>query len=146
MRNGRRLILVFNGTKSVNQRAREAERVLDWGFREFDNYTLFEAGDTADEAEVWLGREASVPLVIKNELTLTMRRKARRDMSVKVVYDTPIPAPIQEGAELATLIVTAPEIETIVVPLYAGANIDQLGVFGRVEAAVDYLLWGASGD
>ena len=146
LRNGRRLILVFNGTESVNQRAREAERLLDWGFREFDNYTLFEAGDTADEAEVWLGREASVPLVIKNELTLTMRRKARREMSVKVVYDTPIPAPIQEGEELATLIVTAPETETIVVPLYAGASINQLGLFGRVEAAVGYLLWGAAGD
>ena len=146
LRNGRRLILVFNGTESVSQRAREAERVLDWGFREFDNYTLFEAGDTADEAEVWLGREASVPLVIKNELTLTMPRKARRDMRVKVVYDTPIPAPIQAGEELATLIVTAPETETIVVPLYAGASIDQLGLFGRVEAAVGYLLWGASGD
>jgi D-alanyl-D-alanine carboxypeptidase (penicillin-binding protein 5/6) len=146
VRNGRRLILVFNGTESVNQRAREAELLLEWGFREFDNYTLFEAGDTADEAEVWLGREASVPLVIKNELTLTMARKARRDMSVKVVYDTPIPAPIQAGEELATLIVTAPEIETIVVPLYAGASISQLGLFGRVKAAVGYLLWGASGN
>jgi D-alanyl-D-alanine carboxypeptidase (penicillin-binding protein 5/6) len=40
-RDGRRLILVVNGLKSMNERSRESERLLDWGFNEFDTYKIF---------------------------------------------------------------------------------------------------------
>ena len=143
VRNGRRLILVMNGLESVQDRAREAERLLDWGFREFANYTLFGAGDVVDNAPVWLGAQATVPLVIQNELTLTLSRSARRNLTVKAVYQSPIPARIETGTELAKLVVEAPDIQSIELPLVAGADVDRLGVFGRLRAAVGYLVWGA---
>src|SRR3546814_7186535 len=56
-REGRRLILVVNGLKNVNERSREAERLLEWGFREFGAYRLFAAGETVAAAPAWLRSE-----------------------------------------------------------------------------------------
>ncbi len=142
-RNGRRLILVLNGLETVQDRAREAERLLDWGFQEFGNYTLFNAGDVVDNAPVWLGEEATVPLVIANNLTVTLSRSARRKLTVTAVYQSPLPARITEGTPLATLVVEAPETPSIELPLLAGADVGRLGLFGRLGAALSYLVWGA---
>ena len=142
VRNGRRLILVLNGLDSSQDRAREAERLLDWGFREFANYTLFTEGEVVENAPVWLGVQSTVPLVIQDELTLTLSRSARRNMTVKTVYQGPIPARIESGTELAKLVIEAPDTQSVELPLFAGADVDRLGVFGRLGAAVSFLVWG----
>jgi len=144
MRQDRRLILVAHGMDSMRSRDRESQRLLDWGFREFNNYTLFTAGETVAEAPVWLGRSAKVPMVIRRPLTITLPRKARHSMQVATVYQAPIAAPIEIGAELAKVVITAPGVETIEVPLVAGAKVDRLGFTGRVKAALSYLLWGTA--
>ncbi len=145
VRKGRRLILVVNGLESVKQRSRESERLLDWGFREFGNYALFKAGDQVLDAGVWLGAQASVPLVIENDLTLTLERKLRRKMKVAVEIVEPVPAPIKQGQELGTLVISAPSMESITIPLLAGKDVGRLGMFGRLGAAFKYLAWGAPG-
>ncbi len=144
-RNGRRLVLVVNGLESKKQRAEEPERLIDWGFREFGNYALFAAGETVAEAPVWLGETGTVPLIIEQDLKLTLPRKARRDMKVTIRYDSPVPAPIAEGTQIADLVVTAPGEADIVIPLMAGADVPMLGLVGRLGAALDFLLWGESG-
>ncbi|MEO9899559.1 D-alanyl-D-alanine carboxypeptidase family protein [Nisaea sp.] len=145
VRNGRRLILVVNGLESVSARSREGEALIDWGFREFENYSLFERGSVVANADVWLGNSKTVPLVTDNDVLLTLKRTARQKMKVSVVYEGPIPAPISAGTQLATLKVSAPEMEDVTIPLYAGADVNQLGVFGKVGAAVEYLVWGSGG-
>src|SRR3546814_16501731 len=84
-------------------RADESDRLLSWGFREFDNYALFKAGDTVDEAQVWLGAEETVPLVIAEDLKVTLPRTDRQGMQAAVVSDAPLTAPISAGQEIATL-------------------------------------------
>ena len=143
-RQGRRLILVVNGLTSRKHRTRETTRLLDWAYREFDNFKLFDAGETVDNAAVWLGEDAKVPLIIENEMTLTLPRKSRRKMEVKVNYDSPIAAPIQSGERLAMLTVSAPDAETQQIPLIAGKSVSRLGMFGRLSAALRYLAWGAA--
>ena len=144
-RGDRRLILVVNGLLSRKARAREPERLLEWGFREFNNYTLFKAGDRVTEADVWLGRNTFVPLHIEENLVLTLARKARLGMKVTVEYEGPIPAPIAKGDRLAKLVITAPETEPLEVPLVAGDDVQRLSLFGRLGAALGYILWGQSG-
>ncbi|MFQ5763817.1 MAG: D-alanyl-D-alanine carboxypeptidase family protein, partial [Rhodospirillales bacterium] len=101
----RRLILVVNGLATKRDRSREPDRLLGWGFREFNNYKLFTAGEVVTQADVWLGEEATVPLVIENEMLITFPRKARRGMKVVVRFENPIAAPIAKGQEVATLVV-----------------------------------------
>lgn len=141
-RNGRRLVLVVNGLDSVSARSREAERLLDFGFREFKNYELFGEGETVDEAPVWLGEANTVPLVLDAPLTITMQRKARRDMKVAVQMDKQVPAPVKKGDRVATLVITAPDSETIERPLFAAQDVDRRGLVGRVTAAISHLVFG----
>ncbi|NQV78962.1 MAG: D-alanyl-D-alanine carboxypeptidase [Alphaproteobacteria bacterium] len=143
MRKGRRLILVINGLESVNQRSQESERLLDIGFREFNNFPMFSANDVVEDAQVWLGREPTVPLVLEEGLLLTMSRKARRDMKVTVVYDSPIAAPIEKGAHLAQLRIEGPNMEPVVRDLVAAVAVDRLGFVGRLGAAISHIVWGS---
>lgn len=144
-RDGRRLILVVNGLDSVRERRTESQKLLDWGFREFDNYDLFAEGETVSSANVWLGSETKVDLVANKEILLTLPRSASRDMKVTVVYDGPVPAPISQGDQIATLKVEVPDRDNIEFPLYAAHDVGRLGFVGRIGAAFKYLLWGANG-
>lgn len=143
VQNGRRLILVVNGLPSMQARADESDRLMSWGFREFDNYALFKAGDVVDEAPVWLGAEETVPLVIAEDLKVTLPRADRNGMQVAVVYDSPIPAPVPAGQEIAKLRVTWPGGVPVEVPLQAGKEVEQLGAFGRIAASIKFLVLGA---
>lgn len=142
-RGDRRLIMVFNGVKSMNERSREAERLMELGFSQFDNYKIFTAGTVVDEADVWLGNAARVPLVIDRNLAMTLPRQTRGNIKVTVSYDNPIPAPIAKGTPIAKLTVVNRDAVVSEVPLLAGADVQQLGFTGRISAAVSYLLWGA---
>ncbi len=140
----RRLILVINGLSSNKERSEESDRLLNWGFSEFTNVTLFRKGDTVDTAEVWLGAKPTVALQAPESLTVTLPRAARREMKVSVVLDQPVPAPIKAGTRLATLKVVAPGLDPIEKPLVAAESVDRLGFVGRISAAVKYLFWGYS--
>jgi len=137
-RGDRRLVLVLNGLDSVTQRAREAERLLEWGFRSFESVTVFNAQDRVEEAPVWLGERASVPLVLEEKLAVTLPRQARPQMEVSVRYDAPVPAPIRKGDTLGSLQVSAPGFEPVERPLIAGADVAALGPVGRVLAVTQH--------
>jgi serine-type D-Ala-D-Ala carboxypeptidase (penicillin-binding protein 5/6) len=143
-RDGRRLILVVAGLESPGQRARESERLLEHGFRDFKAYELFHAGQTVESAPVWLGDQETVPLITDQSVVLTLTPEARRALEVKVVYDGPVPAPVALGAPVAQLEITAPGIEPRRVPLIAGEEIQEAGLLGRMSSALGYLIWGRS--
>ncbi len=144
IRDGRRLILVLNGMSSVNERSRESEKLLDWGYREWGNYTLFKAGEKASEAEVWLGTQPTVPLVADRDVIVTLPRLSREKMKVTVSYDGPVAAPIAKGAVIAKVTVEAPDVPDMEQPLSAGEAVERLGSLGRIAAAMHYLVWGQS--
>ena len=144
-RGERRVIMVINGLKSIKERAEESERLIEWAFREFENYALFKSGDVVADADVWLGEAATVPLVAGDKLEVTMPRKARRDMKVTAVYDGPIAAPIKKGQPVGKLVIAAPGVDTVELPLLAGADVEKLGFTGRMGAALKHILWGSKG-
>ncbi len=145
VRGDRRLILVVNGLASKKERSAEPQRLLDWGFREYDNYALLKSGEVFEEAQVWLGSQPTVQLIVEADLTLTLPKKSRRDMKVTVNYQGPLPAPIKKGQQMATLNINVPGMDPVQVPLVAAADVEQLGLFGRLGAAFRHILWGSSG-
>jgi D-alanyl-D-alanine carboxypeptidase (penicillin-binding protein 5/6) len=135
-RGERRLIAVLNGMTSMRMRAEESERILEWGFREFENVVLFRASDTVEQAPVYLGDRATVPLVGGRDLVLTLPRQWRRNLAVKLRYDGPVPAPIAKGQEIGQLDVSGQGVPPMTLPLYAGADIAKLGVLSRIPAVI----------
>ncbi|TNE38407.1 MAG: D-alanyl-D-alanine carboxypeptidase [Alphaproteobacteria bacterium] len=143
-RDGRRIVLVVNGLGSAKERSREGERLLEWAFREYDNYALFKAGDVVDNAQVWLGSKDTVPLTLEKNLLVTLSHQQRKSMTVKVTYDQPIPAPIVKGTPVAQLTVAAPGMNTVTAPLVAAEDVTVPGPFKRLTSAVEYLVFGPS--
>ena len=149
VRNKRRLLLVLNGLKSIRERSSESARLLDWGFRETKSYELFKKGDkikssTIERADVWLGEAKKITLAYGKNLTLTMSRKARQSLKVKINYKNPIAAPIKMGASIGIATVTAPDLEPIKIPIIAEQDIQRLGFLGRMFNALKFLLFGKS--
>jgi D-alanyl-D-alanine carboxypeptidase (penicillin-binding protein 5/6) len=142
IRDGRRLILVVNGLTSMAERAQETARLVEWGFRESTNTTVFRAGDTVVEAPVWLGSQDKVPLVVAKPVQITAPTGQTVTPRVVARFDGPIAAPITKGAKLGTAVVTLPDNRTVEYPLEAGADVERQGVFGRVTTMIRHYLFG----
>ena len=141
-RDGRRVIVVAHGMDSMQIRADQGAALVEWAFREFENYTLAKAGQVLEEAPVWYGAQETVPLVVDKDLVATLPKAARKSLEVKAVFDGPVPAPIQKGQQIGKLVITAGEISPLEAPIYAGADVERLGMFGRVFAALKHLILG----
>jgi D-alanyl-D-alanine carboxypeptidase (penicillin-binding protein 5/6) len=100
VREGRRLIVVVGGLKSRRDRAQEAERLLDSGFRKFRAVRIFSAGDTVGQARVWGGEEPSVKLVTKNDILTLLSEEEQATAEVQLVYSGPLKAPIKAGTAI----------------------------------------------
>ncbi len=141
-RNGRRVILVLNGMSSMRERAEESERLMDWAFFNFEDVTLFSAGDTIEQVPVWLGTSRSVPLVTGRDVTVTMPRNWRQKASVKVGFDTPLTAPVAKGDVVGKLTLAGDGVPHLEVPLMAGADVPRLGLPGRAMAVLSKYVGG----
>lgn len=131
IQNGRRLVMVVAGLDSFNGRIEESVRFMDWGFKAWRAMPLFRKGATVEQAEVQLGWAGTVPLVAPRDLAVTLPAASSGAVSVRVVYDGPIKAPIAKGQEIARLVVSTRDTGEQVMPLVAGEGVSEAGFFGR---------------
>ncbi|MGB8315082.1 MAG: D-alanyl-D-alanine carboxypeptidase family protein [Aestuariivirga sp.] len=103
VRDGRRLILVVAGLTSIKERKEEAQKLLDWGFRQFKTIDVYTAGDVVSKARVWGGSSRWVDLVIKQDLRLALSPKEQEHVEVKLSYAGPLIAPVKAGERLGTV-------------------------------------------
>lgn len=141
-RGDRRLIEAMGGMKSNKERSEEAEKLINWGFREFDNYKILEQGQMVAEVPVWMGKEDNVGLIVNEDVVKTIARGKVIDTKMTVVFDKPVRAPIKKGDQLGIVKVEIPDREKFDVPLYADKDVDEVGVFGRIKRNLKYRIWG----
>jgi len=136
----RRIVFVLSGLSSTNQRADEAEAVVNWAFRQFSTRNYGKSGDVISRATVWDGSSADVGLALSEDLTTLVPVIGDGQVSFEVEYLDPIPAPISKGDQLGHLVVTIPELEDTRIPLIAAENVPRGGFFRRVLTAGQSLL------
>ena len=141
--NGRRLILVINGLNSKRERAREARKLMTFGFRNFQRDLLVEAGQQVADLPVWHGDEATVKVTTKQRFDIVTPRSGRRKMVATVTYENPVLAPIKTGDKLGKLRVTLPGLVPQEVDLVAAEDVDKGNIIGR---AIDSLIYMMVGD
>jgi D-alanyl-D-alanine carboxypeptidase (penicillin-binding protein 5/6) len=101
---GRRLIVALYGAKSAKERAEEARKLLQWGFRNFEEKLLFKAGETVGDAQVYGGTQTRVPLISKSDVKVLLPRGGSNErLTGKIVYQGPLIAPIEAGATVARI-------------------------------------------
>ncbi len=133
---GRRLIMVINGLKTMNDRAEESRKVMGWGIAGFENVKLFSANKPIESIPVWLGDEKFVTAVVNQDVVITVPKGYADEVISKIFYDSPVSAPIVKGQKLGTLVVTAEGNKTYSYDLLAASDIAKAGIFGKIKAVI----------
>jgi len=129
---GRRVISVINGLGSIKQREEAAQRLIEYGYREFENVTLVKKDQPVSEAEVWLGESETVPLVATEDMVMSLPKFADKNIKLQLHYNGPVAAPVEAGAKIAELSIAVPDMPEMRVPLAAGNTVEKKGIFGRM--------------
>ena len=142
-RNGRRLIVVLNGMRSRKERAEEAKKILDWGFRKFRDINVYEAGETVSRARVWGGVRTWVSLVAKDRVNVLLAPEERDSANAEVVYEGPVKAPVRQGQQIGKLRLTVNGRTVSSQPLYAGESVDEgYSMWRRAFDTVSFMILG----
>lgn len=128
-RDGRRVIMVLNGMESEKERAEESAKLLDWALREFENKTLFKKNETIEVTAVQMGKEKELPLVIAEDLKLTLPKGAADEITAVTTLNGPVVAPIKAGDKIGMLTVSVPNLGSFEREVLAGKDIEELGFF-----------------
>ena len=143
IREDRRIVSVVNGLNSEKERINVTKKLVNWAFRSFVNYNLYEAEAPIQFAKVWLGKESFVPLVLNEDLSVTIQKKNINKFKIKLVYETPIISPIKKGDKLAELhLIEGDDFK--IKNIYSGKDIEKVSRFYRSFSIINYLLFGVS--
>jgi len=136
----RRVVFVLTGMDSKEARAREAEALVNWSFRQFGEKTIAKAGTPIAQAEIWMGERGSVGLVPLEDITVLLPILAGDKIPAEVVYTGPINAPINKGQQLGELVIKPDDLPELRVPLVADADVAAGGFAVRMRAAAELLI------
>ena len=126
---GRRLVVVQNGVKTQNGRKEDAVRMLNWDFRNFEKFALFNADEIVGEALVWGGQQRYVKLRGDGGVRMLLPKNIKqRKLRGEIVYLGPVIAPVREGDRVGELRVTADNGITSSAPLFAAESIEGAGI------------------
>lgn len=132
VQNGRRLIAVLGGLKTKKERWAEASRLIKWGFNDFADFKVFDAGEIVGQARVWGGSSLYVPLIGRGDVKVYLPRfPVGQRLRGEVIYTGPLKPPIQRGDQVAMLRVTSSTGAQGQVPLFAAEPVERGGLMRR---------------
>jgi D-alanyl-D-alanine carboxypeptidase (penicillin-binding protein 5/6) len=136
----RRLVSVVMGTASMEARATESQKLLNWGYAAWDAVRLFEAGKPVVTPEVWKGASKQAQLGAAGAVYVTVPKGEGDKLQTKVERTDPLVAPLAKGQRVGTLKVsTAAGAPLAEVPLQVLEAVPEAGIFGRAWDAIR--LW-----
>lgn len=136
---GRRLIMVVNGLKSMADRRVESKKLINWGVGAFDNVHMYQIDEPVVSVPVWLGISESVPAVINRPVPITVSKGEQPDIVAEIHYDSPVMAPVVKGQKLGQIIIRGPENQIQTADLIAQNDVVKVGYFGKLKAII--LSW-----
>jgi D-alanyl-D-alanine carboxypeptidase (penicillin-binding protein 5/6) len=103
VRDGRRLIMVVGGLQSIAERKKEAQKLLDFGFRQFKPVTAYAANDRVASARVWGGERGSVDLVTPDDMRILLSPAEQEQIEADLYYTGPLMAPVAKGQKVGVV-------------------------------------------
>jgi serine-type D-Ala-D-Ala carboxypeptidase (penicillin-binding protein 5/6) len=139
----RRLIAVVAGLKSKQAREDDPRRLIEWGFKNFKRYRLFDPGQQVSRALVWGGTKFYVPLVGRGPIDLLLPISDDPQVTASIAYMGPVKAPIKKGQQIGWLRVVSMDSDARnQIPLYAGEDIGPSGFAMRGLDSLFVLAFG----
>ena len=140
-RGDRRIVFVITGLTTAQARAEEAEKLVNWAFRQFAQREVAKAGVKIAQADVWMGDQPNVGLTVADDVSLLIPTLGTSDgLDAQVVFDAPISAPITKGQQLGELVISMNGLPEVRLPLVADRNVALGGFSKRMSTAVEVLM------
>jgi len=134
LQNGLRLIVVVNGLEDPDDRASEAKKMLEWGFRNFEARTLFAAQQPVGYAKVFGGESRSVKLASPEPLKVMVQKNGADKLIARVIYSGPVRAPIEAGQPVGVVRVWRGTNVAMEAPVFAA---EPVGKGSTMRRAID---------
>jgi D-alanyl-D-alanine carboxypeptidase (penicillin-binding protein 5/6) len=134
VQNGIRLIVVVNGLDDPDDRATEAKKMLEWGFRNFEARALFSANQPVGYARVFGGDSRSVKLASPEPIKVMVQKNGTDKLIARVIYNGPVRAPVTSGQQVGVVRVWRGANIAMEAPVYAT---DAVGMGSMMRRAID---------
>ncbi|MGY3445478.1 MULTISPECIES: D-alanyl-D-alanine carboxypeptidase family protein [unclassified Bradyrhizobium] len=134
VQNDTRLIVVVNGLEDSEDRATEAKKMLEWGFRSFETRVLIAANQPVGYARVFGGESRSVKLVSPDPIKVMVSKNGNDKLLARVIYSGPVKAPITAGQKIGVVRVWRGANVAMETPVYAA---DAVGTGSTMRRALD---------
>lgn len=136
----RRLISVVLGTTSDQSRAQESQKLLNWGFQNFDTVKLYSKDVAIATPSVWKGSQNSVKIGFTHDVYVTVPKGQGDKIKPLLSRKDPLVAPIDKNSQVGTIKVMSSENKVITeLPVVALEQVAQAGMFGRALDSIR--LW-----
>src|SRR5271169_3988831 len=142
VQNGVRLIVAINGLDDPEDRATEAKKMLEWGFRNFEARTLFAADQPIGFAKVFGGESRSVKLTSREPIKVMVQKNGSDKLIARLVYTGPVRAPVESGQRVGLVKVWRGGNIAVEAPVYAGESIERGSTMRRAIDGASELVIG----
>lgn len=127
----RRLIAVVLGTNSDSARTQESQKLLNWGFQNFDTVKLYSKGQAIATPEIWKGSKGSVKIGFPNDVLVTVPKGVAGKMKPLLERKDPLVAPLAENSRVGTLKMMVDGKPLLELPVVSLEPVNQASIFGR---------------
>jgi serine-type D-Ala-D-Ala carboxypeptidase (penicillin-binding protein 5/6) len=142
VQNGMRLIVVVNGLEDPDDRATEAKKMLEWGFRNFEARPLFAAQQPVGYAKVFGGESRSVKLASPEPIKVMVQKNGTDKLIARVVYSGPLRAPVESGQQVGVVRVWRGTNIAMEAPVYAAESVARGSTIRRAIDGASELVIG----
>jgi serine-type D-Ala-D-Ala carboxypeptidase (penicillin-binding protein 5/6) len=142
VQNGTRLIVVVNGLEDPEDRATEAKKMLEWGFRNFETRIVFAADQALGYARVFGGESRSVKLSSPEPVKVMVQKNGNERLIARIVYNGPVRAPVEVGQKVGVVRVWRGSNIAVEQPVYAAESIGMGSTMRRAIDGVSELVIG----
>jgi serine-type D-Ala-D-Ala carboxypeptidase (penicillin-binding protein 5/6) len=142
VQNGMRLIVVINGLDDPDDRASEAKKMLEWGFRNFEARTLFPAQQSIGYAKVFGGDSRSVKLANPEPIKVMVQKNGTDRLIARVIYSGPVRAPVESGQPVGVVRVWRGANIAVEAPVYAAESVGKGSTMRRAIDGASELVIG----
>ena len=135
-RDGMRLISVVMGTENDDSRVRESQKLLTYGFRNFETSTIYEESEIVKSAPLFYGVEEVISLGVSENVSVTIPRGSYEKLEAQIKVPKIIEAPVRKGDVLGELLLMMDEEAIYRTSVISLEDYEQAGLFSRFS---DYL-------
>jgi D-alanyl-D-alanine carboxypeptidase (penicillin-binding protein 5/6) len=139
-RDGMRLIAVVMGAQTARQRNDGTQKLLEYGFGNFETRKLYSAGQELEAARVLGGELPYTVLGLADDLYVTIPRGAYAELAASMDVLADLAAPLVSGTTVGQVRVSLAGQPIATTPVVVLTNVLEGGVWARIRDELSLLL------